>query len=129
MERTIKILLLIVLSFGFGIPVYSDTVDVPVQAQIDISQCIKTYPVSYDKLYYLTLAGVNEYNYSIKEIQTRGGYIIFETGNRKYLASIVYVSSAKSMLKITPYSGNYDFPLGVVQNIFKYIDTYQNVKF
>ena len=94
-----------------------------------MSQCIKTFPVSYDKLYYLTLSGINENNYSIKELQTKSGYIVFETGNRKYLASIVYVSSANAMLKITPYSGNYDFPLEVPQSVFKYIETYQAAKF
>lgn len=89
------------------------------------SDCIKTFPVSYDKLFYLTLSAANEYNYQIKEIQSKSGYIIFETGYRKYLASVVYVSSAKSMLKITPYSGNYDFPVVVPQNMFKYIEQYQ----
>ena len=111
-------------------PVYSQPAESIGQVvNPELSNCIKTYPIAYDKLYFLTLAGINEYNYQIKELQTKGGYIIFETGNRKFLASIVYVSSAKSMLKITPYSGNYDFKIEIPQNIFKYIETYQNQKF
>ena len=89
------------------------------------TDCVKTFSIPYDKLFYLTLAATNEYNYKIKEIQTKSGYIIFETGYRKYLASIVYVSSEKSMLKITPYSGNYDFPINVPKTVFKYIEQYQ----
>lgn len=127
MERIVKIIVSIFLCFVCA-PVLANT-GVANKSAVEMSQCIKTFPVSYDKLYYLTLSGINENNYSIKELQTKSGYIVFETGNRKYLASIMYVSSAKAMLKITPYSGNYDFPLEVPQSVFKYIETYQAAKF
>lgn len=127
MERIVKTLL--ILSLGILMPAFADTrqpaktPQQPVQAQKpELMKCVKTFPIAYDKLFYLTLAGINEYNYKIKEIQTRSGYIIFETGYRKFLASIVYVSSQKSILKITPFSGNYDFNPTVVQNVFNYID-------
>lgn len=130
MERIVKLLIILIFSAAFIMPVYSNPAVNDAQVvKPELSNCIKTYPISFDKLYYLTLAGINEYNYQIKEIQTKGGYIVFETGYRKFLASIVYVSSSKSMLKITPYSGNYDFPVDVPQNIFKYIETYHNQKF
>ena len=129
MERIIKLFSIIVFAFALILPVYSESVDTTQVVRPELSNCIKTFPIAFDKLYFLTLAGLNEYNYQIKEIQTKGGYIIFETGYRKYLASIVYVSSSKSMLKITPYSGNYDFPIEVPQNVFKYVETYQNQKF
>ena len=132
MERIVKTL--IVLSLGLFIPAFADTQQVAqspqqVQAQkTELMKCVRTFELPYDKLFYLTLAGLNEYNYKIKEIQTRSGYIIFETGYRKFLASIVYVSSQKSILKITPFSGNYDFNPTVIQNIFKYIDAGLNDK-
>ena len=132
MERIVKTL--IVLSLGLFIPAFADTQQVAqspqqVQAQkTELMKCVRTFELPYDKLFYLTLAGLNEYNYKIKEIQTRSGYIIFETGYRKFLASIVYVSSQKSILKITPFSGNYDFNPTVVQNIFNYIDAGVNDK-
>ena len=132
MERIVKTI--IVLSLGLFIPAFADTQQVAqspqqVQAQkTELMKCVRTFPLAYDKLFYLTLAGLNEYNYKIKEIQTRSGYIIFETGYRKFLASIVYVSSQKSILKITPFSGNYDFNPTVIQNIFKYIDAGLNDK-
>ena len=132
MERIVKIL--IILSFGIFIPAFAETQQPvqsaqPVQVQkTELMKCVRTFELPYDKLFYLTLAGLNEYNYKIKEIQTRSGYIIFETGYRKFLASIVYVSSQKSILKITPFSGNYDFNPTVIQNIFKYIDAGLNDK-
>ncbi|MCR5265844.1 MAG: hypothetical protein K6E29_04535 [Cyanobacteria bacterium RUI128] len=130
MERIIKILTVLLFLGVFVVPVYSNPAVSDTQVvKPELSNCIKIYPIPYDKLYFLTLTGINEHNYQIKEIQTKGGYIVFEIGNRKFLASIVYVSSSKSMLKITPYSGNYDFPVDVPQNIFKYIETYHNQKF
>ena len=129
MERIVKLFSIIVFAFALVLPVYSEPVNTTHTVKPELTNCIKTFPIAFDKLYFLTLAGLNEHNYQIKEIQTKGGYIIFETGYRKYLASIVYVSSSKSMLKITPYSGNYDFPVEVPQNVFKYIETYQNQKY
>lgn len=130
MERIIKYFFVIICLLYCSALSYAETaVPVKVEQKIELSQCVKTFPIAYDKLYYLTLAAANEYNYNLKEIQTRGGYIVFETGNRKYLASVIYVSSAKSMLKITPYSGDYNFSVEIPQNIFKYIELYQNNKF
>jgi hypothetical protein len=133
MERIIKTL--VILSLGLFVPAYAaiqqpvQNVQQPVQVQkSELINCVKTYPIAYDKLFYLTLAGLNEYNYKIKEIQTKSGYIVFETGYRKFLVSIVYVSSQKSIIKITPYSGNYDFNPTVPQNVFKYIDSEMNNK-
>ena len=135
MERIIALLLLLcIMSIGSPNFVKAEpTTTTATQTQTvkapEPTDCVKTFPIPYDKLFYLTLAATNEYNYQIKEIQSKSGYIIFETGYRKYLASIVYVSSTKSMLKITPYSGNYDFPLTVIQNMFKYVELYQDKKF
>ena len=127
MERIVKTL--IILSLGLFMPVFAETqqpAQKPQQSaqaqKPELMKCVRTFPLAYGRLFYLTLAGLNEYNYKIKEIQTKSGYIIFETGYRKFLASIVYVSSQKSILKITPFSGNYDFNPTVVQNVFNYID-------
>jgi len=98
--------------------------------QAVMSDCIKTFPIGFEKLYYLTLAAANEYNYNIDEIQTKSGYIVFSiAGKRKFLASIIYVSSSKSMLKITPYDGIYNFTTETPQNIFKYVELNQNKTF
>lgn len=122
MERVIKFMVLLFLGMALHLPVY---------AQVhELSECIKTFPIGYEKLYYLTLSAVSEYNCAIDEIQTKGGYIIFKTENKqKFLASIVYVSASKSMLKITPCDGNYDFTQEILQKIFSYIEQYQTKNF
>lgn len=135
MERIIKVFCVVLLFFGITLPAFSEefitptATVVPEPPHTEFAECIKTFPISFDKLYFLTLAGLNEYNYEIKEIQTKSGYIIFETGYRKFLASIVYVSAQKSMLKITPYSGNYDFNSVIPKNLFKYIEANQEKSF
>lgn len=132
MERIVKLLFCFGLFFsiGFGLPCFAEgeTTQTVVQNP-ELLDCVRTYNIPYDKLFYLTLTGVTENNFELKEMQTKSGYIIFETGYRKFLASIVYVSASKSMLKITPYSGNYDFKPEVPKKMFAYIETYQNVKF
>jgi hypothetical protein len=87
-------------------------------------------PIGYEKLFFLTLASTNEYDYNIDEIQTKGGYIVFNTSsNQKFLATIVYVSSTKSMLKITPYNNSYSFSKEIPQKVFNYIETNQSKSF
>ena len=138
MERIIKSLVVFVILSLVCLPVrvsaeepLSDSV-LQVKKELphtEFSSCIKTFPLTVEKLYYLTLAATNEYNYEIRELQSKSGYIIFETGYRKFLASIIYVSANKSMLKITPYSGNYDFSPEIPKKVFSYIETYQNEKY
>ncbi len=131
MERAIKRLLLILIVVLLAhASVFSQEVGNPdnmlIKNHTEFFQCTKTFPIGIEKLFYLVLSAANEYNYELKEIQTKGGYIIFETGYRKFLASIIYVSSVKSMLKITPYSNNYDFSPEVVNKVFGYIEKYQH---
>lgn len=90
------------------------------------TDCIKTFPIGFEKLYYLTLAGINQYNYKIKEMQTKSGFIIFTDNNNKtFLASIIYVSSTKSMLKLTPCDNTYNFTIHTPTNMFNYIEANQ----
>lgn len=134
MERIVKLLLALFILLSVSVCNVCAETSVTVQQQIvqpqvvqpTAADCIKTFQIPYNKLFFLTLAAANEYNYKIKEIQTKSGYIIFETGYRKYLAGIIYVSAEKSILKITPYSGNYDFPPNVPQSVFKYVEQYKD---
>lgn len=128
MERIIK---LIVVLFLCILPCMSVSAETMQQnRQVVLSDCIKTFPIGFEKLFYLTLASTNEYNYNINEIQSKAGYIVFTTNTkRKFLASIVYVSSSKSMLKITPYDGVYNFSIDIPQKFFKYIELNQAKSF
>ena len=94
---------------------------------LELSDCTKTFPVGFEKLYYLTLAGVNDCNYNIDEVQSKNGYVVFNTGGRKFLAAVIYVSSSKSMLRITPYNGNYEFDGAIPQNLFNYVIYSENI--
>ena len=126
MERIIKSLIIILFVFCINICV-------PTVANTNISatmatttDCIKTFPIGFEKLYYLTLAGINQYNYKIKEMQTKSGFIIFTDNNNKtFLASIIYVSSTKSMLKLTPCDNTYNFTIHTPTNMFNYIEANQ----
>lgn len=130
MERIVKLIFVVFILCFSVCAVQADNTTVKPPVAASLSDCVKTFPIGYEKLYYLTLAATNEFDYQITEIQTRGGYIAFTTkNNQKFLASIIYVSASKAMLKITPYNGVYNFPSDIPQNFFKYIETYQAKNF
>lgn len=130
MERTIKLITCIIFSIIILLPVNAaNTQNATANTKTELTNCVKTFPIGYEKLFYLALAGMNEYDYQIKEVQSKGGYIVFITNNQKFLASIVYVSSTKSMLKITSFNGDYNFASDIPQKLFKYIETNQTKTF
>ena len=103
------------------------TTSSPVQPQpVDFGACSRFFKFNSNKLFYLTLAGINANRFEIKEIQSKSGYILFIVGQRPFLASVVKVDSKNSMLKITPCNNVYIFPVGIVQNMFKYIELNAN---
>lgn len=89
---------------------------------VSYDNCTKTYNISSEKLFYLTLASITANRFEIKEMQSKTGYILFKAANKEFLATVVYFGLNKSMLKITPTNNNYYFAPGIVTNIFKYID-------
>lgn len=117
-------ILIIFLSFAFVTPTMADNV---VSTQMATpTDCVKTFPIGFEKLYYLTLAGINNYNYKVKEMQTKGGFIMFVDNNNKvFLASVIYVSSTKSILKLAPCDNTYNFTVGTPNNMFSYIEANQ----
>lgn len=103
------------------------TTAAPTQPQpIDFGLCSRFFKMDKQKLFYLTLASVNANRFEIKEIQSKSGYILFTVGQRPFLASIIKVDAKNSMLKITPCNNVYFFPIGIVQNMFKYIELNTN---
>lgn len=127
MERISKWLLSIFLIFGVCLPVFAEPAPVKTATTTD---CIKTFPIGYEKLYYLTLAATNQFNYTIKELQTKSGYIMFaDNKNKVFLASVIYVSSSKSMLKLAPCDNTYSFTVETPNNIFRYIEENQQKTF
>ena len=95
---------------------------------VDFENCTKMFPVNKEKLFYLTLGAVTANKFSIDEIQTQNGYIIFSAVNNKYLATIAGIDSDNSILKITPCNEIYFFQPGILLGMFKYIELNLNTE-
>lgn len=91
---------------------------------VPFEHCTRIYPMTSEKLFYMTIASINANRFETVEMQSKMGYILFNAVNKEFLASIVNVDNGKSMLKITPTNNNYYFAPGIVSNIYKYIDMY-----
>ena len=89
--------------------------------KIEFENCTKMFTVNKEKLFYLTLGAITANKFSIDEIQTQNGYIIFSAVNNKYLATIAGIDADNSILRITPCNEIYFFQPGVFLGIFKYI--------
>jgi len=98
------------------------TVSPTVPQTISFEKCIKKYEIPVNNLYFLTLASINANKFTINEIQSKNGYILFTAANRQFLASVNRVDSKSAILKIVPADNNYYFPLGILTNLYKYID-------
>lgn len=95
---------------------------------ISFETCTKMFAINKEKLFYLTLGAVSANKFTVEEIQTANGYIIFTAANNKYLATIASIDSLNSILKITPCNDIYYFQPGIVMNMFKYIDLNLNIE-
>lgn len=127
MERTIKILLgsLLMLMIGAPITLAEDGMSLSTLVtpqNVDYNLCTRNYILTPEKLFYMAIASINANRFTIDEIQSKTGYILFTAVGRQYLASVVKVDSSKSMLRITPTNNNYFFAPGIVLNVFRYID-------
>lgn len=99
----------------------------PIQPQsVDFTNCNKFFKMDSQKLFYLTLASINANRFKIDEIQSKSGYVLFSVAQKQFLASVITIDSKNSMLKITPCNNLYFFPIGIVQNMFKYIELNAN---
>lgn len=102
----------------------------PVQPQsIDFNICNKYFRLDNKSLFYLTMTGINANKFTINEIKSKNGYILFTVAQKQYLASVIKVDSKNSLLKITPCDNKYYFPSGIVQNLFKYIELNEKTGF
>ena len=127
MERTIKLLFttLLVLLLGASNIWAEESMSLSTMVtpqNVDYNLCTRNYILTPEKLFYMAIASINANRFTIDEIQSKTGYILFTAVGRQYLASVVKVDSSKSMLRITPTSNNYFFAPGIVLNVFRYID-------
>lgn len=118
---------------------FADTIQQPAQQAapslttpqtIPFENCTKMFEgVNKEKLFYLTLGGINANKFSIDEIQTNNGYIIFSAAKNKYLATVAGIDENNSILKITPCNEIYYFQPGIIVNMFKYIEMNKSTEF
>lgn len=105
-----------------------ESVPITTPQNIAFENCTKIFAVNKEKLFYLTLASVSANKFTIDEIQTSNGYIMFTANKNKYLATVAEVDNSNAILKITPCNNVYNFPPGIVTNTFKYIDLNLNME-
>lgn len=89
---------------------------------VDFKTCTRTYIMPAEKLFYMAIASAKENKFTVDEIQSKTGYILFTAVGKQYLASVLKIDDTKTLLKITPANNNYFFAPGIVLNFFRYID-------
>jgi len=124
MKKIIFIICLLLVSGSVYADVAIQSASNPLTSPQNISfeNCTKIFGINQEKLFYLTLASISANRFNIDEIQSANGYIIFSVNRNKYLASVAKVDKTNAILKITPCNNVYNFPPGVITNMFKYID-------
>lgn len=134
MERIAKLFFTVFLLAFVIMPACAETSATSSQPQsvsqyVTLAQCVKTFNVGFEKLFFLTEASIASNNFKIEEIQSRSGYIVFSVAQYKFLATVFTFGTNKAILKITPCNNNYTFPPTIIRNIFKYIEINQYKKF
>lgn len=128
MERILKfgIITLLFMAFATAKPVFAVeqmNLSTLITAQnVKYENCTKVFNTDNISLLYLTIAAVNANRFSIDEIQSKSGYVLFTAVNKRFLATVTNVNTKQAMLKITPEDNNYFFQPGIVLNVFKYIE-------
>jgi hypothetical protein len=128
MERSLIILFVVLLIFAPFVKAEEQTSTQPSMTalitpqNVDFKNCTRTYIMPAEKLFYMAIASAKENKFTVDEIQSKTGYILFTAVGKQYLASVVKVDSTHTQLKITPTNNNYFFAPGIVSNFFRYID-------
>lgn len=103
-------------------PVATQQVSQTTPQMISFQNCTKIFPTDTEKLFYLAVASISANKFTIDEVQSKSGYILFSVVKKQFLLSVATVDKKNAIIKITPANNNYYFPAGIVSNIFKYID-------
>lgn len=124
--KTIAIILSLLFISSFGQSVFS------AQTQTTYNyakpeNCIKLYEIPADRLFQLTLADLSANKFEVVEMQTRNGYIIFETEKDEFLINIIPKDKKHSFLKITPVNNSYYFSATIPEKIFNFINEKMNI--
>ena len=125
MERIVKFILCLCLLTCSPVMAAAEQMNLStlITAQnVHFENCYKVFNTDNVSLFYLTIAAINANRFTIDEIQSKSGYILFTAVNKQFLASISNVNTKQGLLRITPADNNYYFQPGIILNIFKYIE-------
>ena len=128
MERIIKVFLFVIISvFGLIQPVFAEGEQMSLSTlitsqNVQYENCYRIYNTDNVSLFFLTLAAINANRFTVNEIQSKSGYILFTAVNKQFMASVSNVNKNQGLLRITPADGSYFFQPGIVLNIFKFIE-------
>lgn len=128
MKKIFLFFVLLFIPFVYAEEISNGTPLITSPQNVMFENCTKLFAVNQEKLFYLTLASISANRFSVDEIQTANGYIIFTANKNKYLATVAKVDNSNSILKITPCNNIYNFPPGILLNTFKYIDLNLNTE-
>ena len=116
MERKLIVFVMMLLSmlavapaFAEGTDVQANTTALVTPQNVDFKICTRTYIMPAEKLFYMAIASAKENRFTVDEIQSKTGYILFTAAGKQYLASVLKVDSTHTILKITPTNNNYFF--------------------
>ena len=126
MARLARILFTIIIAAVFVLPAKCEqamslsTLVTP--QRMNLEECNRVFKMPAEKLFYMTIAGINANRFTVDEILTKTGYILFSAVEKQFLASVIKIDNNRSILKVTPADNIYYFQPGIVLNLFKYID-------
>ena len=93
-------------------------------AQDALEAYYKIYPKDADSLFMSALSALgSDSRYTITEIQSKNGYILFFYGSKYYLLTLTKRYQNQTEIKILPQNSDFSQANGVAQNIFNLIDT------
>ena len=92
-------------------------------AQNILENCYKIYPKDADSLFMSAISALgSNKNYTISEIQSGNGYILFLYGSKYYLLTLTKRYQNQTEIKILPQNSDFSQDDKVAQNVFSLID-------
>ncbi len=86
-----------------------------------LTRCIKKYNIDSERAYIMSYTAIKNLNYTILEIQSESGYILFSAGNREYLLEVSSVGN-ESYIKVTPADSDLS-NITIPENVLKTLDS------
>ncbi len=88
----------------------------------NLEDCYKLYGVDADTLFLNAIAVLNSTNeYTISEIQSKNGYILFTNGSKYYLLTVTKRYQNQTEIKILPQNSDYSLGNVVASDVFNLI--------